>query len=330
VAERAGVSRVTFYAYFANKDECFLAAFEWWADAVFERVERAMERADDRIPPGEAGARALTRFLERKPAIARFLLEEVRAGGRSCQLAQLRWLERLTRLLGDVEPSSEPERRTLDTVASLTARPPDESEAAVSPQLLTRARRKGAAQDERKAAQRELLLGAMMRVATDKGYEASRVEDVLGLSGLSRWTFYEHFADKEECFLSVFDAAAAAIEARVREAIARATDDDPSTLLQEILEPLLRNPAVAQTVTNEIKAAGGPGRERYVDAVGRIATLIAPCYRRSAVEEPGLLAWLTVAAAVSAISSEIDAGATTLGEVASGLAPLIPASCAAQ
>jgi AcrR family transcriptional regulator len=72
---------------------------------------------------------------------------------------------------------------------------------------LARARRLGhAAKPARIEAQRELLLEAMTEAAAEKGYEACRVEDVLGRSVLSRAMFYLHFKDKADCFMAAFEA----------------------------------------------------------------------------------------------------------------------------
>ncbi len=65
---------------------------------------------------------------------------------------------------------------------------------------LKRARRLGrAAKPARIEAQRELLTEAIVQAAAEKGYEACGVDDMLARSGLSRSTFYKHFADKEQC-----------------------------------------------------------------------------------------------------------------------------------
>src|SRR5207342_2983118 len=47
--------------------------------------------------------------------------------------------------------------------------------------------------------QRERLFGAVVAVASQEGYEAMTVADVLELSGVSRSAFYKHFASKSEC-----------------------------------------------------------------------------------------------------------------------------------
>lgn len=56
--------------------------------------------------------------------------------------------------------------------------------------------------DEVARNQRERLFAALVAVVAEKGYEATRVEDLLELSGVSRSAFYAHFKDKEECLLA--------------------------------------------------------------------------------------------------------------------------------
>src|SRR4051794_16802232 len=63
--------------------------------------------------------------------------------------------------------------------------------------------------------QRERMLDAMARAVAAKGYAKLTVSDVVALAGVSRRTFYEHFADKEECFLESYTAGASAIAAEL-------------------------------------------------------------------------------------------------------------------
>lgn len=51
--------------------------------------------------------------------------------------------------------------------------------------------------------QRTDLLRAAVRQAGRKGYEGTRVADIVAEAGLSKSTFYEHFGSKEECFIEV-------------------------------------------------------------------------------------------------------------------------------
>ena len=63
-----------------------------------------------------------------------------------------------------------------------------------------------ASREEVEANQRERIFGAMVAAVAEHGYEATRVADVLEISGVSRNTFYKHFDNKLDCFLATMDA----------------------------------------------------------------------------------------------------------------------------
>jgi AcrR family transcriptional regulator len=68
------------------------------------------------------------------------------------------------------------------------------------------------------AVQRERLLAAMLRATAELGYREVSVQDVLDRAGVSRPTFYEHFENKEDCFLEAFDTAATRLRTRLESA----------------------------------------------------------------------------------------------------------------
>jgi AcrR family transcriptional regulator len=63
--------------------------------------------------------------------------------------------------------------------------------------------------------QRARILAAMLEVACERGAANVTVAHVVGRSGVSRRTFYDLFADCEECFLIALDDALALTTARV-------------------------------------------------------------------------------------------------------------------
>jgi len=69
--------------------------------------------------------------------------------------------------------------------------------------------------------QRERLLAAVIRVTAAKGYQASSVADILNKAGVGRETFYQHFKNKEKCFMAANDALIADLEVRAAEAYAQ-------------------------------------------------------------------------------------------------------------
>jgi AcrR family transcriptional regulator/DNA-binding MarR family transcriptional regulator len=55
--------------------------------------------------------------------------------------------------------------------------------------------------------QRSRVLGALREVVAEEGVGAATVAHVVARAGVSRRTFYELFADREECFLAAFEEA---------------------------------------------------------------------------------------------------------------------------
>jgi AcrR family transcriptional regulator len=56
--------------------------------------------------------------------------------------------------------------------------------------------------------QRARIYGAMVEAVASSGYQETSVKQVVALAGVSRRSFYEQFANKEECFLATFDLLA--------------------------------------------------------------------------------------------------------------------------
>jgi AcrR family transcriptional regulator len=53
------------------------------------------------------------------------------------------------------------------------------------------------------------MLNAMVEVAGERGAPGASVAHIVERAGISRRTFYEHFEDREDCFLAAFDYALA-------------------------------------------------------------------------------------------------------------------------
>jgi len=117
--------------------------------------------------------------------------------------------------------------------------------------------------------QRERLFAALVATMAEKGYEATRVADVIALAGVSRKAFYRQFADKEECY----SQAAAAIVERTQEALRERIGDGEEAGLhgREGLDLLLgataAQPAAARVLVIEPFAAGPAVRERLERSV---------------------------------------------------------------
>lgn len=75
-----------------------------------------------------------------------------------------------------------------------------------------------------RAIQRERLLVGMLRAVSERGYRSTNVQDVIDGAGVSRPTFYEHFANKDDCFLAAFDTCADRLRDQVATAAAAGGD----------------------------------------------------------------------------------------------------------
>jgi AcrR family transcriptional regulator len=121
------------------------------------------------------------------------------------------------------------------------------------------------AREEVLASQRGRLLDAMAEVVAERGYGAATVAGVIDHAGVSRKTFYEHFRDREECFLAAYDAGVEVLMATMRAA------DDP---IAAYLGTLAAEPAFARTFLIEIGAAGPRALARRREVHDAFATLI--------------------------------------------------------
>jgi AcrR family transcriptional regulator len=117
--------------------------------------------------------------------------------------------------------------------------------------------------------QRSRLLAAAAQEFAERGYGGASSESISRRAGMSKATFYEHFANKEECMLALFDLAVN----RVQEAMATAAASAPSDARQRMkagtrafLTALSDHPEYAQTLLVEIIGAG-PGAAQHRDAI---------------------------------------------------------------
>ncbi len=112
--------------------------------------------------------------------------------------------------------------------------------------------------------QRERLIEGMTQAAARYGYGEASVARVVEQAGVSRATFYQHFADKEACFLTAFEQAAERIEvalARIDAEVAPARR--ASDLLDDLLLNAVNDPAAARLLLVEALAGGPEVREAH-------------------------------------------------------------------
>jgi AcrR family transcriptional regulator len=125
--------------------------------------------------------------------------------------------------------------------------------------------------------QRQRLFEAAAAVFAATGYADASAESISRAAGMSKATFYEHFANKEECILALFDQAYAVLLERMV-AAATSAGDDPVARMREgmraFLVALVDYPNEAQTLLVEIIGAGPAAMRRRDEIVASFATVL--------------------------------------------------------
>lgn len=124
----------------------------------------------------------------------------------------------------------------------------------------------GSSREEVDRNQRERLLGATVAVVAERGYDATRVADLLELAGISRSAFYHHFANKQECFLAAVEEMIDRAGAKLAEAYDAGGDsweDRARSVLDALAELIVAQPAAARVCVVEVYAAGPAATERF-------------------------------------------------------------------
>jgi AcrR family transcriptional regulator len=141
--------------------------------------------------------------------------------------------------------------------------------------------------------QRERLLRAMASCTSELGYQNTTVADVVRVAKTSRSAFYEHFADKQECFLEVYRRTTAAFIGAALEAAA-AVEPWRAKLeagISTYFAWMAEHPEVARSTVIEIHEAGREGlaaRSRALAQWMRTIEGVAVLARRAGEELPEL------------------------------------------
>ena len=98
----------------------------------------------------------------------------------------------------------------------------------------------------------------------EKGYRDTTVADVVRLARTSRRNFYEHFEDRDACFLALFDATNQAMMQSVAEAVHpdRSFDDQVDRAVEAYISHVTRQPELYRSFVRELPGLGEAGAER--------------------------------------------------------------------
>lgn len=135
---------------------------------------------------------------------------------------------------------------------------------------------------------RSRLIAAMASALNEKSYGTTSVADVVRLARVSKRTFYEHFASREECYIAAYEAVSAAMLGRIAQAAM--LDSDVETRLRAAahayLSTLQELPALARTFFTEIQLAGPEALNARRRVHQRFADLLQMLVEQGRVQHP--------------------------------------------
>lgn len=173
--------------------------------------------------------------------------------------------------------------------------------------------------------QRERIFAAVAETVDRIGYGKLTVDDIVVAASVSKRTFYQHFAGKEEAFLATYDAVTDRLVQRVRQT--QQSDLGPveriEAALRTVLDALAESPAEAKLCVVEVLCAGRNALERrnatltqLRDAVASACALVVARDGRQA--PPRIAAETVVGGLVEVVYGRL------LRDDAAGLPDLLP------
>jgi len=152
----------------------------------------------------------------------------------------------------------------------------------------------------------------MLEAVGTQGYEQTTVQDAITTGGLYRQAFYDHFEDKEDCYLQAVEAGSAWVELAMREAAVGEMTwrGQLRGALNGLLGFLDEQPAVGRALLVEVHAAGALAVEKRTEAMERAAEMMDLAREESDGAAPAISAEAVVAGILAVLHTRLAAGQT--------------------
>ncbi|MFM8761933.1 MAG: TetR/AcrR family transcriptional regulator [Solirubrobacterales bacterium] len=142
-----------------------------------------------------------------------------------------------------------------------------------------------------KDSQRGRMLRAVALAVAEKGYGETVVTDVIERAHVSRKTFYEHFADLQDCFRQAHATACDTLLGEVVEASRTGPQEGFETIRSGIggyFELIAGEPEMTQAFFADAVAAGPAVARKREETMASLAALILAGYRLARDGDPSL------------------------------------------
>ena len=169
------------------------------------------------------------------------------------------------------------------------------------------------------ASQRGRLLDAMAEAIAEHGYGATTIAHVVSRAGVSRKTFYEHFTDKQDCFLAMYDIGIAFVLGRIVEELDEQGDLRERLVvgLRTFLSVLSEEPAFCRAIVLEVQTAGPEGLARRRTVLKVFSDRYLDVNRQARATDPGIaplsdeIALGLVGAILELVGTRVEDGRTS-------------------
>lgn len=139
---------------------------------------------------------------------------------------------------------------------------------------------------------RARIFEAMAQAVSERGYAAVTVSDVVTGARVSRRTFYEHFQDKEQCFLETYRTGCENGIAQIDASLRALHEPDWRTRLSVSLETYLAilaaEPHFARVLLIDVLGAGAHALQMREEVLGAYVEHYRGLRERAQAEESGL------------------------------------------
>jgi AcrR family transcriptional regulator len=130
--------------------------------------------------------------------------------------------------------------------------------------------------------QRQRFFGAVVASVAERGYAATRVSDLVELSGVSRRSFYELFGDKEACLRAAVAELVSGAIARGSSPVGGASwEERAQARFRRFSERVVEQAAAARVCLIESFVAGPPVAEPVEEALKKVEVVIRSAFDES-------------------------------------------------
>lgn len=149
---------------------------------------------------------------------------------------------------------------------------------------------RGRAPEGEPVGHRERLIAAMATAIEHQGYRDTTVADVVRIARTSRRNFYEHFEDRDACFLALFDATNDAMMREIAVAVRpdRPLDEQVDAAVDAYIGSVTQQPALYASFVRELPGLGQAGSDRGLATIERFAAMMVALVESGRAVQPGI------------------------------------------